>query len=142
MASISLPRLRLRLAVALFACAVLNVGCDHGPKHYRVAGTVTLDGTPVPDGEIIFFPSEGGPPDCGPIEAGAFAFDCVAGSKRVQITATRAHPTRKVAGFKPGVWVPAPVNYIPERYRGPDSELKIEVPRGGDEQVKFDLKSD
>ena len=129
------------LPLACIACALLTLGCDNSPQHYPVAGTVTLDGEPVPDGEVIFFPLEGGPPDAGPIQAGSFAFQSLNGPMRVQITATRDHPTKRVPGSSPDIWVPAPVNYIPERYRGPESELRVEVPSGGNQQIEFKLQS-
>ncbi len=61
---------------------------------------------------------------------------------RVEVTAVREHPTRKVPGGSPGTWVPAKVNYIPDRYRGEKSELRVEVPTGGDQSLTFELRSD
>ena len=89
--------------LAIAAGGLLSLGCDNSPRHYPVAGTITLDGKPVPDGEIVFFSVDGGPPDAGPIEAGSFSMQCVSGTKRVQVTATRDHPTQKVPGASPGV---------------------------------------
>ncbi len=142
MISKPIRRPQATVATALIACALLGVGCDQGPKHFPVAGSVTLDGKPVPDGEIIFFPADGGPPDAGPIREGTFEFQSAAGAMRVQVTSTRNHPTRKVPGSSPGVWVPAPVNYIPDRYRGSGSELRVEIPPGGDHQIVFALQSE
>ena len=121
--------------------AVFISGCNNGPKHYPVAGTVTLDGVPLSDGEIIFFPIPDGPPDSGLLEDGTFSLMCLPGEKRVQVTAVRDHPTKKVAGFSPGQWIPAPVNFVPDRYRGKDSELTIDIPRGGDTKIVLELFS-
>jgi hypothetical protein len=51
----ALPR-RLLTAFAL-SLLVASVGCkDSGPPRYRISGAVTLDGKPIPYGEIIFTP--------------------------------------------------------------------------------------
>ena len=45
----------------------LGCGKDGGPARYAVEGTVTFDGKPLAEGEIIFVPSPSGPqPDAGP----------------------------------------------------------------------------
>lgn len=46
------------LPVAWLSCALWFAGCagEEGPKTYRVAGTVTFDGKPIPQGMIVFTP--------------------------------------------------------------------------------------
>ena len=132
----NLPRLAL-----LFVLGAAFSGCSDEAVHYPVAGKVTLDGEPVASGEIIFS-SSAGPVDAGPINDGEFSFESLQGAMRVEVTAVRDHPTRKVPGSTPDVWLPAKVNFIPERYRGPTSELQIEIPRGGNQEIEFNLRSD
>lgn len=69
------PR-RLRIAFALFLLAA-SVGCkDSGPPRYRISGAVTLDGKPIPYGEIIFTPDgskkNGGPQGIAEIRDGYY----------------------------------------------------------------------
>jgi hypothetical protein len=77
-----------RWAAAGLAMAVLlTAGCgsSQGPARYPVAGTVTLGGQPLPDGEVYFrVPATGGI-DVFPVKAGAFAGMAVAGRHRVEI---------------------------------------------------------
>ena len=135
-------RCRILCSAALAVASSLVCGCGSGPVHYPVAGKVTLDGKPVPDGEVILIATDGAPPDAGRISDGRFEFMCLPGEMRVEITAVREHPTKKVPGGSPGTWVPAKVNYIPARYRGVESELQINIPTSGNQQIAFDLQSD
>lgn len=131
--------LRVCVGCLFVMVGVSSLGCDANPAHYPVAGRVMLDGDPVTRGEVIFTSLDGEPPDAGPIVDGHFEFQSLPGTMRVEITAVRPHPTRKVPGGTPHTWMPAMVNFIPDRYRGPTSELRIEVPRGGNQQILFDL---
>jgi len=70
----------LRLAVATLMLAGLSIGCgnakDDGPTRFRVHGTVSYDGQPVPFGTITFEPdsSKGnsGPQGFATIKDGLF----------------------------------------------------------------------
>lgn len=45
------------LGAAVLLAGVAASGCsDSGPKSYHVSGAVTLDGQPIPFGEVIFTP--------------------------------------------------------------------------------------
>ena len=125
--------------IGVVVCLALVSGCDKGVKHYRVTGNVTFDGKPLPEGEIVFFPADGsGQPDAGLIKDGKFDFPAVAGQMRVEISAERDHPTKKIPGGTKGTWVPAKENYIPDRYNV-ESELLVEVTHGGDNTFDFPL---
>src|SRR5262249_34071113 len=70
---------------------LLPLACGpSGPRLYKVSGTVTLDGVPVPDGDVILTAIE---PivsaDGGKIQDGAFQFLAKAGKKKVVIQASR-----------------------------------------------------
>lgn len=45
------------MAVAVGLALAALAGCgDSGPRTYRVSGSVTLDGQPIPYGEVLFTP--------------------------------------------------------------------------------------
>jgi len=63
----------LTVALAL----VLAAGCaDKGPKRYHLSGPVTLDGKPIPYGEVLFTPDAAkkndGPQGRAPIKDGQY----------------------------------------------------------------------
>ena len=90
---------RAFLVVWLFTSVALVVagasGCGSGPDRFSLGGQVTLDGQPLPDGEIVFRPAGGtkGPSVAGSIENGVYdipeARGPVAGSYTVSIEAER-----------------------------------------------------
>lgn len=54
------------IALLMFVAFTLLVGCDSGEKRYRLQGSVTFKGKPVPEGYIVFEPdaskgNSGGP---------------------------------------------------------------------------------
>ncbi len=130
----SILRWTIALTLLLVAC-----GCGpSAPELYDVTGTVTFDGQPVTDGEIILFPIEAGQtPDAGPIKDGKFAFKARPGEKKVDIQAVRKDPTKTVPDPVTGTR-PALESYIPERYNT-KTELTVEIGPGQD-PLEFDLK--
>ncbi len=64
--------------VALAAALVATAGCSkqEGPTRYRISGTVTLDGKPIPYGEVLFTPDPAkkasGPQGIAPIRDGRY----------------------------------------------------------------------
>lgn len=132
-------------AVFALACLVTISGCGKG--HSTVAGRVTFDGKPVPDGAISFDPTDGQSPSAGGmIQGGDFRIDRIApGKKIVRITAQRK-TGRKVPlstimpaeMCPPGATTDEIEKYIPARYHA-QSELTAEITSGSN-QVDFDLK--
>src|SRR3954454_7793930 len=58
--------MRHAIAVALAVGVAAVVGCgDDGPKRYKVSGSVTFDGQPIPYGDIVFTP-DGSKKNSGP----------------------------------------------------------------------------
>lgn len=108
--------------------------CSSGPKLVELSGTVTLDGTPLADGDITIVPTAAGQaPQATKIVDGKFELKVLPGSHTVKIEATRELPKKGEFSFFESI--------IPERYNT-KSELKVEVPDTGKTDAVFELKSD
>ena len=123
---------RLPLAlVALFCCAAL--GCARsGPRRFAVGGQVTLDGAPLPEGEILFRPgaSTSGPTAAGLIEEGRYSIDeahgPVSGSYAVVITASRKTGRKVQSEMRGTATTDQYEQYLPARYND-RTELSAQV---------------
>ena len=123
----------LFLASSLFGCG------DSGPATYPVTGTVTLDGEPIPEGQIAFRDPEGQIVSAGgKITDGEYDFQSQPGTMEVKITARRALP-EEFWSPAPGVKIPATEQYIPAQYNE-ESELTKDVTEG-ENTFKFELTS-
>jgi len=123
--------MRTLLAICL---AGLCAGCKADP-FTDVSGTVTLDGTPIADGEIIFLsPDNTATPSSGAITNGQFNFRATHGAKKVQVNATKDSGKREMDG-----WV-IRESIIPERYNA-KTELTADVKSGGPNTFTFELTS-
>lgn len=118
--------------------ALIGCGKESGPEKVSVSGTVSFDGTPVEDGEIIFEPTDGRTPFAGKITAGKFSTMVLPGEHKVRITATRDDPSKTIPGIEPGTTVKAKKQYIPVNYNK-TTELIRNVGDDGAE-FTFDLK--
>jgi hypothetical protein len=120
-----------------WACFALQ-GCgDAGPKTYPVSGTVSLDGRPLEEGDIYFYPLDPNiSADAGKIQAGQFAFRTKAGKKRVEIRASRVVP-----GKKTPMGGPMRTEFLPARYNT-QTTLAAEVLAQGENRFEFPLESD
>ena len=92
------------LAFLAIVCTMPAVGCSRGPAKAAFAGRVTLDGEPLPQGAISFYPLSRAPSAGAVIENGGYQMTAVPGSYRVEITGS------KVVGQK-------------KRYDTPDSPM-------------------
>ena len=112
-------------------------GCGAGsPAMCRVSGSVTFDGTPVENGEIIFVPLDKGfAPDAGKIDNGTYDVLVKAGNKRVEIRASRP-----VVGKKPNPMGPVYQDYIPDKYNA-RTTLQADVKPEGANRFDYELKS-
>ena len=122
---------------ACFLVAALTlVGCGRpGPATYPISGTVTYNGSIVPDGSIILMPvGDHTSADAGKISEGRFAFSAKAGKKMVEIRAVR-----EVGEVIREMGVKARQSYIPASYNA-KSTLTVEVVADGKNEYKFDLK--
>lgn len=126
------------LTIAIAAC---GCGGDDPLRRYSVSGTATFDGQPLPEGDIVFLPTDGkARPEGGAIKNGAFTVDMVPGKKRVEIRASRENPGKLIDSMlEPGKKVPAREDYIPAKYND-KSELTADV-TSSTPPLKFELKS-
>jgi hypothetical protein len=125
---------RRTLLVVLVGAAL--VGCDSGPRLYAVRGTVTVDGVPLEEGEIIVEPLDASSaPAYSAVTAGEYSLRAAPGSKRVVIRATRPVPgTRGMMGE------PLRRNYLPVRYNDA-SELRLDVAPDDNNRGDFELST-
>jgi hypothetical protein len=74
-------------AAGLIVAMLLASGCGkaRGPDRYPVAGTVTLGGQPLPDGEVYFRIPSTGAIEVLPVKEGSFEGLAAAGRHRVEI---------------------------------------------------------
>jgi hypothetical protein len=120
------------LIVGLLLCG----GCSSEPKSYRVTGNVTFEGQPVTQGDIHFIATDGRwGAEAGKIKDGRYELMAKAGTKRVEITASRARPGG--AGGAGGE--PVPEEYSPDEYNV-KSKLTAEVAENGKNEFDFRLK--
>jgi hypothetical protein len=119
----------LCLAVCLLA------GCGAaGPPTCDVTGTVTWNGAPLAEGDILFEPADGkGVPGAGKITAGRFRLRTTPGKKKIQV-----HATRDTGKIDPVMQSPVREALIPERFNA-RTTLTRDVTAGGDNHFVFDL---
>ena len=137
-----IPQLRLAFVPALCSLVFLT-GCGGGS---RIEGTVTLDGQPVEDGTITFYPEGGkdqGPNVPGEIKDGKYSIDSSRhlkpGSYRVEIYWFKKTGKQIQNKNDPGTSIDETKQVIPDEYNR-DSKTKAEIKSGSNTQ-NFELKS-
>lgn len=126
----------MRTSFALLLVLLVSFGAagcsDDG--FAEVSGSVTLDGAPLPEGEILFIaPDNGSAPTAGKITNGRFTVRASYGTKKVQINATRDTGRKEIDGW------PIRESIIPEEYNS-RTGLTADVQSGGRNEFTFDLK--
>jgi len=131
--------LRIQLAM-LFLLTTLLAGCGSGDgqTRYPISGEVLLNGQPLAEGTILFYPvKRDHDADVATITAGKYSLAATAGAKRVEIEATVLSNETEPSALG-GAPVRKRVSLIPPRYNR-DSDLTAEVTAGGPNQFKFEL---
>ncbi len=131
---------RLTCFVGLVAVLVACVGCGGGrkqPASVAIKGTVLLDKTPLPDGEVTFL-TPGEAATIFPVQKGAFSGTAFLGKNRVEIRSFKTAPRspNALSTDDPN----AKVNFIPDRYNGL-SKLEVEVTAAGPNEFSFKVTS-
>jgi hypothetical protein len=130
---------RLLLVIPVVAVAFVALGCSPSSQKggYPLTGTVTLDGQPIPEGNLDFLvPNQkSGPVASAKIENGTYKAYLKEGTWRVQVNATRESKTIIPPRKKPEL-----ESYIPARYNS-QSTLTVEVSPGKDNHHDFALKT-
>lgn len=124
-------------AVSLAAALLLPfaAGCGGPSGKVPVAGTVTWNGQPLPNGHIVFEPLDAAiAPDAGPIRNGDFSLLASPGAKRVEI-----HADREIGPPDPVMGVSPRETYLPEKYAGSNSILRATVEPVGENRFTFAL---
>ncbi len=122
----------------LCASAALFAGCQDGgkaPARAKIGGTVTLDGKPLPEGELRFH-VVGEPAIVLAVKDGVFAGDVLVGPNRVEVlweVDGPPHPMDPSQRLK--------VNKVDARFSGPNSPFKQDVPPGGASDLSFQVTS-
>lgn len=122
----------------LFGLLAVLAGCrDAGPPLLAVSGTVVLDGVPLEDGQLTFRPVDPGlAPRAAAIRQGRYEVRLPAG--RMIVEAHAAGPARAAETKDMGRGLE---ERLPDRYRGPDSVLRIEVKEAGENRFPLVLES-
>ncbi|QDT45535.1 hypothetical protein Pan241w_56600 [Gimesia alba] len=130
-------------AIAFFLFSVL-AGCGKnadGPKLITVSGKITLNGEPLPEGDIIFRPADGqGHAYAGKIQAGTYSIETEVGKKKVEIKSMRDVPG-KTTEDNPGEVVNVREQIVPTKYNS-ESTLEIAINEGGADSADFTLEGD
>ena len=110
--------------VALVALVVM-CGCgDSGPAKYPVCGVITYQGKPVPTGNVMLVPVEGGDAALSIIRPdGTYSLETIPGKHRVGVTAvSEPPPGTSEMNYR------APPPLVPAKYGRPDSSgLVVDV---------------
>jgi len=131
-------------ALLLFAVA-LTIGCGpSGPTRAEVSGIVSLNGTPVSEGSINFFPAEGnkGPEAGGAIRDGKYhiprAVGPVVGKNRVELRSFQKSGRRiQDPTAPPGTFTDEITNVFPAEFNS-KSTLVQEIQPGKNE-IPFEI---
>lgn len=127
--------MRCRNAMVAVCAMVFALGCGSGePALYEVSGAVTLNGKPIPEGEVTFVAENGLVSAPGPVKDGRYTLQTTAGKKTVRILAMKVKP----GGARDAFGAPTPENYLPPRYNT-QSTLSAEVTPKGPNQFDFPL---
>jgi len=128
--------MRLLTCCALLCLSVVVLaGCGaSGPETCTVTGTVTFNGSPLAQGNILFTPEDGrGVPDPGKIKDGKYKLEVKPGRKKVEV-----HAEREVGEVDPVMGQRPRRSYIPPKYNI-QTELTAEVTPDGKNDFTFKL---
>jgi hypothetical protein len=124
--------MRVHILIVM-ALAVAQMGCDSGPKMYRVAGDISWQGQPVADGNINFLPDDGNVhPVTAKIVNGKYDARVPAGKMKVEIFAD------KDLGYSEAMHQNVKTRLIPPEYNSL-SKLTFDVQANNANKADFHL---
>jgi hypothetical protein len=130
-------RARTLAVLALGLAAALAAGCGGRPRAH-VTGKVTLNGKPITDGSIEFFPVSGAGQSAGAaLKDGAYQVEASVGEMRVTINSADVVGRQKAYDTPDSPVIDIVRNSVPARYNT-ESELRANLVAGRNE-VNFDL---
>jgi hypothetical protein len=128
-----------RQAIAFVFGALFLCGCsgskEKTPPTAKISGTVLLDGSSMPNGEVIFT-TPGQPPKTLEVTGGNFSGEVYAGKNLVEVNCPVDAPNPMDPKGPP-----VKKNKVASTYQGPSSPLSADVPEGGKTDLKFEVKS-
>lgn len=135
--------IRSHLAVvAVLAASLPAAGCGKPtrplPPMAEVTGTVTLKGTPLAQGDVVFV-SEQGFPMAMKIVDGTYSGKAAVGMNRVQFSSLEEQPNPAHSDTIPGSTPVIQVNVIPAEFAG-SSKLERNVEAGKTNSFDFTMK--
>jgi hypothetical protein len=134
---------RWSVALVVLAHVAGSVGCRSGDgrARYAVDGEVTLDGQPLAEGTVVFYPTTGDhDADTASIVNGKFSVMTTEGTKRVEIDASTLSDKTEPSAID-GKPVRVRISLIPPRYNH-ESTLTATVDPRPQNRVRFELSSD
>lgn len=135
-----LNRIVVTLGLSLLAAFA---GCSRSDGRLQVSGTVSLDGNPLPNGSVMFFPTEPGmTPNGATISNGRFALGGAAGIQpgayRVEIRSYTQ--STELASNGEFMEMPTETNIIPPEYNE-KTTLTVVIQPNDVNDLKFELSS-
>jgi len=131
----------LVIALVTLLMTIATVGCNNQrpvPKSYPVKGEVTLDGKPMPSGEVVFVSVAEGIRDTVKVADGKFSGEVLAGERQVEIRSyIEKEGNTKMYGADAE---PSYVNIIPKKYNE-QTELTATVKESDDNSFSFEVTS-
>ena len=117
------------LSSTLFVLSLFTlVGCGDGMG--EVNGTVTFEGTPIEEGAISFYPTDGKTPTTGgAIKGGQYSVKVPPGTMKVVISLPKITGKKKIYNTTNSPEMPITVEALPAKYNE-KSELTLEVVAG------------
>jgi hypothetical protein len=132
--------MRIRKAVSgsvILMVFLVLVGCGGEPV---ASGTVKVDGQPLEEGNISFFPVDGKSTTAGgPIKGGQYTVNVPTGTMKVVISKAKIVGYKKLYNTPDAKQYPVTAEALPDRYNE-KSELRLDV-KPGKNQKDWELNS-